>query len=365
MISEILASIDRRARSILVPLSPVLATRLYSGSRQLFLRVLSSEQPRAFKPPTNEQKVLWGIPFRSGLYNAAGMFKNGVGYELSFAQGAGAFLAGTTTALARSGNNKIGISHPFLPYIRSAAASNWLGLPNEGHAAVAQRLSMVKRHNGFPVGASLMMTPGIEGKIGLQELVGGMRLYEQAGVDFIEINESCPNVKHADTSLQALAGRLEYIADEILRRRTRILPVIVKFSMDTRNDDLPTLLDLLFRLGFDGINIGNTSTDYKQAELLIHPTERRAFRWFTQTFGGGVSGRPLQQRSLELATFAVQYIRQNQPTQEFHVIRTGGIMNATDLRLSLESGISLCQWYTGYFEQFARYGHNVYQQMYP
>jgi hypothetical protein len=50
-------------------------------------------------------------------------------------------------------------------------------------------------------------------------------------------------------------------------------------------------------------------------------------------------------------------------TQEFHVIRTGGIESKQDLEDSERAGISLNQWFTGYFENFARYGHNVYKQM--
>ena len=45
------------------------------------------------------------------------------------------------------------------------------------------------------------------------------------------------------------------------------------------------------------------------------------------------------------------------------IIRTGGVATARDLYDSLEAGASLVQWYTGHFEEFARLGHRLYQEM--
>jgi hypothetical protein len=53
-----------------------------------------------------------------------------------------------------------------------------------------------------------------------------------------------------------------------------------------------------------------------------------------------------------------------QPAHEFHVIRTGGISSADDILLSEKSGISLNQWFTGYFEGFAAKGHRLYQMIF-
>lgn len=41
--------------------------------------------------------MMWGIKFRNSLYNSAGMFKNGEGYDLVSKIGAGAYLGGTST----------------------------------------------------------------------------------------------------------------------------------------------------------------------------------------------------------------------------------------------------------------------------
>ena len=198
-----------------------------------------------------------------------------------------------------------------------------------------------------------------------------MNLYEQAGVDFLEINESCPNTEQGNPQEDELANRLQYIKEHFLDRRMftdtdrlREIPVIVKFSNDTEIEQLPALLDILFELGFDGVNFGNTSIDYIKRRELIDPSERRLFDFYTQTFGGGVSGRPLRESSLELASRAVEYLNQGRPSQEFHVTRTGGIETWEDIQKSLDAGISLCQWYTGYFENFSREGHDVYKELF-
>jgi dihydroorotate dehydrogenase len=363
-LAEWIARIDHHIRPAAVSLPPSLVTWAYSQGRTPFLKRFCTDKPPLTVPPLEQQRTLWGIQFRSGLFNAAGVFKNGEGYDTCFRQGAGAYLAGTTTAFARAGNVKNGYARPFVPYPRSHAASNWLGLPNDGHAAVAQRLSELPRYKGFPVLASLMTAPESHGTSALDEVVYGMKLYEQAGVDVLEINESCPNVEHGSTTIEQLAERLDYIARAFLRERRHALPVIVKFSTDTAIDDVPSLLDILLTLGFDGINFGNTSTRYAVHRAFIAQQEQNLYDYFTATFGGGISGKPLANDSLALVQAAAHYLSTHQPRQEFHIIRTGGVSSYADVQQSWQAGASLCQWYTGYFEGFARYGHSVYQHVY-
>ena len=296
--------------------------------------------------------------------NAAGMFKNGECYEMAARQGAGAYLGGTGTWNSRRGNEKDGIYLPFVPYPKSHSASNWLGLPNDGDEVNSQRAKQLERIANTPVGWSVMGSPDFQGEEKLKYLVEGMWLYKKAGVDFLEINESCPNTSHGRPQDDDMANRLRYLKEHFLDQRTRRLPVIVKFSNDIGHEQLPALLDLLFELGYDGVNFGNTSTAYAQRRGRIEPSETRLFDFYAQEFGGGVSGRPLRESSLELAGRAVEYIEAGKPSQEFHVIRTGGIETLDEVQESERAGISLNQWYTGYFENFAKNGHDVYKELF-
>lgn len=369
--TEVLAKADKSVRNLLVTMPPKAVVSMYSSGRKNMLKQIGKEDPNTtYNPPEELARTLWGIRFRSPIFNAAGMFKNGEGYTLVARQGAGAYLAGTTTASPRKGNVKDNIAQPFTPYPRSKAASNWLGLPNDGHRVVAERLTDRVRINGCPIGASVSATPGDEEQVALIELSVGMQLYEKAGVDFLELNESCPNVpshKSDHNSLkldEALIRRCEYIASNFLQKRKKQIPVIVKFSNDTNSAMVPLLMDMMLTLGFDGINFGNTSTSYKLHEPKIHPSEKKLYEYFTSNFGGGLSGKPLLSSSLSLCTAAMEYLQEHPAKHEFHVVRTGGVENPADVLASEQVGISLNQWYTGYFENYSHFGNKIYQKFY-
>ena len=357
-----LAKFERIFRPIVTRLPSKIVVSKYSKGRLDFLAKLKEEIPSVTYTPTKKfSRVLWGLRFKSPIMNSAGMFKNGECYKMVAKQGAAAYLGGTGTWNARKGNEKEGIYLPFVPYPRSHAASNWLGLPNDGDLVNSQRATEIERIAGCPIGWSVMGSPDLDGEEKLKCLVQSMKLYTNAGADFIEINESCPNTHQGKPQDNDLANRLLYVKCNFLNERARKLPVVVKFSNDTEPAQLNALLDLLFEMGFDGVNFGNTSIKYDQRREKISPGERKLYDLFTKTFGGGVSGRPLREVSLELASKAVDYLKAGKPTQEFHVIRTGGIESLDDILASERAGISLNQWYTGYFENFAKYGHDVYR----
>lgn len=360
---ERLAILEGRLRPLLVRLPTAVALRLYSHGRRRFLARLSRRPPRAPFVPAGYERSLWGLRFRSPLFNAAGMWKRGEGAELCHRQGAGAYLAGTTTHKLRTGNRAGSLSQPFAPYPTSGAASNWLGLPNEGHQKVASRIARLRRHEDFPIGVSLAADPG-GGEALMIHLADGLRLYEEAGVDFLEVNESCPNTEEGTGGLGAMEARLGHLAENYLKRRARPLPVIVKLSCDTDAEQVGPVIDQLLELGFDGVNFGNTSTAYSRHRQAIAAGERRLFDVFTERFGGGLSGRPLAEDSLRLVGLAAERVAIRARGREFHVIRTGGVESAEDVRRSLDAGASLCQWYTGYFEAFGRHGHQLYREIY-
>src|SRR3989344_8377215 len=250
-----LANWESKLRSLITRLSPQFVTSKYSSGRLDFLAKLKEDLPsETYVPPEEFSRRLWGISFRVPIMNSAGMFKNGEGYEMVARQGAGAYLGGTGTWNPRRGNEKERIYLPFAPYPKSHSASNWLGLPNDGDEVNSQRAKQLERIADTPLGWSVMGSPDFHGEEKLGYLVQGMRLYGQAGVDFLEINESCPNTAHGRPQDDDMAARLRHVKENFLDQRTRRLPVIVKFSNDTEVEQLPALLDILFELGYDGVN---------------------------------------------------------------------------------------------------------------
>ena len=360
-----LAAWESKLRPLLTRLPAPVAVQLYSQGRRRFVAALARQAPRQVFTPRGHERTFWGVRFRSPLLNAAGMFKNGEGYLLASRQGAGAYLAGTTTHQKRRGNHRRLVDLPFAPYPLSGGASNWLGLPNIGHRAVASRLARQQRTEGCPIGASVAACPdsAVSDDEKLEQLSAALRGYEEAGVDFLEINESCPNTAEDSGGFEEMRSRLKGLSDTFLTHRSRRLPVIVKLSCDTAQSDVEKLVAALVELGYDGVNFGNTSISYRRHRAAIAPSERRLYDYFTRSFGGGISGRPLKTDSLELATAAVAYLRRRPPDHEFHVIRTGGVETAEDVQASLAAGVALCQWYSGYFEAFGQHGHEVYRQL--
>jgi len=366
-IVELLAKSEHRVRPLILKLPPKAATALFSSGRKAFISMLANDKPtERIIIPHEYGKTLWDIKFNSPLFNAAGMFKRGEGYYTVAKQGAGAYLAGTTTKLERKGNVFAGIKHPAAAFPRSAMAVNWMGLPNEGHEIVAERLSRIDKIEGCPIGASIGSDPEQKGIEALNGIIDGFKLYARADVDFIELNESCPNVEHEHSAEtingldKSLVERLEYISQHYISKHNKNIPVIVKFSNDTALELVPAIIILLTTLGFNGVNFGNTSTDYSVLQKNIDKSERDLYNYFTGNIGGGLSGRALKTRSFALASLAARTVERINISQEFHVVRTGGMETSEDIKHSEAAGISLNQWFTGYFDAFARYGHQLY-----
>ena len=366
---NILARLDRNIRPLLTILPSHLFASLYSSTSRWYADLASKDtnlQP--IEVPPELSRTIAGLAFRSPICNAAGMYKYAEGYHKSFLLGAGAFIAGTTTSSVRIGNTKKGISLPFAPYPHSHSASNWLGLPNAGHAAIAKKIQTFPRYKKFPIGASVSADPGMKQELALPLLIEGIAFYIKASVDFIEINESCPNVEgHHQTDLsrldQDLLIRLEVISKQIIQKYNHI-PVFVKFSNDTNINQIPELLQVLIDLGFSGINLGNTSTKYSYYRDKIDKRDLEIYDYFTHTFGGGLSGRILREDSLSLCKSAHQYIQSKQLQKEFAIISTGGIHNGSDISNAIMSGASLTQWYTGYYEQYGKHTYDIYKKIY-
>lgn len=368
MFSILIARFGLWLDPIITRLSPKLAIKIYSSARAYFMQQFYQHKttPITIK---NHSRVLWGLTFNLPLMNSAGMFKNGEGYDVVANQGAGAYVGGTSTYNPREGNTKLGVQHPFISLTKSHVSLNFLGLPNMGDIFLSQHKITTNKKAGCPIGWSVMRSPDYAIDIAMEKLLKSLWLYhDNPEIDFIEINESCPNVEHILSgchidSLDILENRLYYISTNFLNKRKRNLPVILKLSNDLELRQIPKLMDVIFSCKFDGINLGNTSTKYIKL-VTANQYERKLFNYFTQNFGGGIGGSYLRETSLELCSAAVRYAKSINPGYEFHVIRSGGILALQDILDSEEAGISLNQWYTGYFENYIKYGDKLYAHIF-
>lgn len=366
---EKLARLDKVFRERLEILPNHFFISFYSNQKKKFLKQYSIDYVNFELIDFEPKNVrLWDIDFKMPIFNSAGMFKYSEGYYTVAMQGAGAWLAGTYTTKSRVGNIKKGIMHPFLPLPNSHLAINWMGLPNEGIEVAAKKISQIEKFNNTPIGVSISADPGMSSKEVLPNLVEGMKLLEKVNVDFIELNESCPNVSDEHSLVlnkldDELVERMEFISNNYLKFRNKNIPLILKLSNDTDPKLIPTFIDLSIDLGFDGINLGNTSTKYVDYKQNLNSTERKLFNYFTNTYGGGISGRILKDNSKNLCKLASEHLQKKNLSKEFNIIRTGGIENSDDILDSQNIGVKLNQWYTGYFDSFGKYGHNIYKNL--
>jgi dihydroorotate dehydrogenase len=337
--------------------------KLASWGRSHFMhQLINYPTDYNYTPPAQLAQELWGLKFRTGLANSAGMFKNGEGYDLVARLGAGSYIGGTSTANPRLGNLKHGIKLPFISLPKSKVAINFLGLPNLGDDYLAKQTITNNKISDCPIGWSVMRSPDYNEQEGLQNLLQSIHAYYQhPQIDFLEINESCPNIAHGSGNI---ISRLEYIAKNFLPHRKRNFPVIVKLSNDLTISIAIELVTNLVKLGYDGINLGNTSTDYAGICAQLSPSEKTLFNYFSQNFGGGVSGAPLKNKSLNLCAEVANHLVHLAPNHEFHIIRSGGIDSYVDLQQSLAHGVKLNQWYTGFFNNYHIDGEQVYTQLF-
>lgn len=357
MFVEQVAHFEHTFRRFVSLLPAEVQVRVYSAGRKWFLSRLASERPPKYEPTTDLERVLWGVKHQGPLMWAAGVDKAGELYHVSARQGAAAHMVGTTTANARAGNVEY-IKHPFVPFPKSGNALNSLGLPNPGDEVVAGHVRKFYLDPTCPLWASVMASPDKKGEEQLEGLVKGMATYALSGVKVLELNESCPNTSHDHAELES---RLRYVKENFIDRCS--VPVVVKWTVDTPVVDVPRILNMLFDLGYAGVNFGNSSKDREWARAQLNAGEREVFDCFTGRFKFGFTGPALKEKSLALCARTSEYVKAGPPKQEFHVVRTGGIESGKDLRESDQAGVSINQWVTGYWKRFGEDGHRVYKEI--
>jgi len=316
---------------------------LYSASRSRFLSMLSDANLGTVAKAQHPVTVM-GIPFRNDLGNAAGVDKDGSLLNFHHALGAGFAVVGTVLDAPHTGNlwSPLGMRcNPWTPLPQSGGALNSLGLPSKG---IDVALDTIKRFQDevqpeqFPIGLSIMGHPAKEGEAKLRGIVECVR--KATGVvDFIEINESCPNVQHEQGDV---IGRLRLLVEA--RDEAGSTPLLVKLAEIHQPE---TLIPGLLEAGVRGLVATNTQNAYEAYAAKIAKGDARLFRYYTNTHAGGLSGRPI-------AGFAAQQIEQAKQHipkgADFSLVHVGGIESPEDVDRSRKIA-ELREWYTGFFER--------------
>ena len=297
---------------------------------------------RSRRVGAHAQVQAMGLTFPNLLGLAAGFDKNAVGIDALAALGFGHVEIGTVTGQAQPGNPKPRLFR--LPDDR--AVVNRMGFNNDGAEVVAQRLAARARGQrdgtgrrepvlGVNIGKTKVVPDDDECAV-LADYGRSARLLAPYA-HYLVVNVSSPNTPglrnlQAVEKLQPLLEHVRRTADEVTASR---IPLLVKIAPDLSDDDVLAVADLASAIGLDGIIATNTTIS---RDALSTPPDRLA-----AIGAGGLSGRPLTERSLE-----VLRLLRGRVGDELCLIGVGGLTSVEDARARLDAGATLLQGYTAF-----------------
>jgi dihydroorotate dehydrogenase len=264
----------------------------------------------------------FGVHFPGPLGLAAGFDKDATCVEGLAAFGLSHVEVGTITAHPQPGN-----ARPRLFRLgRERALINRMGFNNAGAQAAARRL---RRPRGLPVvvGVNIGKTKVVPEAEAVADYVASAKELAPFA-DYLVVNVSSPNTPglrdlQAVELLRPLLVSVKQVADSTTRRT----PLLVKIAPDLADHDVDAVADLALELGLDGVIATNT-------------TVSRAGVRSTET--GGLSGRPLKARSLQV----LRRLRAR-VGDRLTLISVGGVEDVDDVWERLLAGATLVQGYTG------------------
>ena len=271
---------------------------------------------RPLSPP-GAARTVFGVQFPNPVGLAAGMDKDGRALAAWPALGFGFVEVGTVTRHAQPFNERPRLFR--LP--ADEAIVNRMGFNNAGAAALAERLAKLGRLP-VPLGISLGKSKITPLDDAVADYAESMRLLRPYG-DYFAVNVSSPNTPGL-RSLQD-ADRLRALLSALVGDLAGNRPVLVKIAPDLTDDALGELVDVCLAAGVAGLIATNTTVERPGVDTAE---------------AGGLSGRPLFTRALEVVRFVAK-------ESGLPIIGVGGITRPDDAARMIDAGASLVQLYTG------------------
>ena len=273
----------------------------------------------------------WGLHFPNPIGLAGGFDKNGLALPALAALGFGFLEAGTVTRYSQPGNERPRI----IRFSADNALINRMGFPNDGADEIAARLARLPKP-AIPVGWSIGKSKVTPQEEALEDYLYSLRKLN-AFADFFTANVSSPNTpglrklqdkQPLDQLLHALVEETEHIAEQV--GQTQAKPVLVKISPDLTEGQIDDVIDVCLSRKVRGIIATNTTLTREGLQK-------------STTEIGGLSGRPVYSRSLDVVEYLCKRLDGKLP-----VIGVGGIFGPDDARRMFDVGASFIQIYTGF-----------------
>lgn len=270
-----------------------------------------------------ERKV-FGLTFKNPVGLAAGFDKDAKLYNELSNFGFGFIEIGTLTPKPQAGNPK----KRLFRLQKDEAIINRMGFNNGGVEEAVKRL---KNNKGVLIGGNIgknKVTPN-------EEAVEDYKLCFEAlfpYVDYFVVNVSSPNTPN----LRALQDRepltkLLSTLQKLNAKKETGKPILLKIAPDLTNEQLEDIIAIVAETKIAGVIATNTTIS------------REGLESEDKEEVGGLSGKPLTNRSTEVIRFLAE-----KSNKSFPIIGVGGIHSAKDALEKLEAGADLVQLYTGF-----------------
>jgi dihydroorotate dehydrogenase len=278
----------------------------------------------------DDEVELFGLTFKNRVGLAAGFDKDALIFDEFANFGFGHIEIGTVTPKAQPGNDQPRLFR----LLQDEAILNRMGFNNKGAKAAVERLKERKRKDiviGVNIGKN-KITPNENAFDDYAACLEEM----YAVADYFVVNVSSPNTPGL-RELQDKAPLTEILKNlQILNQNLgNPKPLLLKIAPDLELSQLSDIAEIAFNTQLSGIIATNTTID--RSRLL---TRKRV----TDKLGaGGISGKPLAQKSTEVIRFL-----HTETQGKIPIIGVGGIMSGKDALEKIDAGASLVQLYTGF-----------------
>ena len=277
------------------------------------------------------ERELFGIRFKNPVGLAAGFDKDAKLFNELACFGFGFIEIGTITPKPQKGNPK----QRLFRLIPDEAIINRMGFNNEGVYAAADRL---KKDRKIIIGGNIGKNKKTSNEDALKDyLICHDVLFPY--VDYFVVNVSSPNTP----GLRSLQQKepLKQLLRELMRQNAKLAqlhdltakPILLKIAPDLNEAELRDIIEIVAKTAIDGVIATNTTVDRNDLKSDFLLTEQQ----------GGLSGKPLRQRSTEVIRFLA-----TESGKAFPIIAVGGIHSAEDALEKLEAGADLVQVWTGF-----------------
>jgi len=292
-----------------------------------FLRKIQKKM-FSYDKSTLEREV-FGLKFPNPIGLAAGFDKDAIAIDALANYGFGFIEIGTITPKPQDGNPK----KRLFRLKKDKAIINRMGFNNMGLEEAIKNLK--KRKSNIIIGGNIgknKVTPNAEAVSDYLQSFEALFDF----VDYFVVNVSSPNTPNLRElqEKEPLTSLLKALQEKNSIKDKR-KPILLKIAPDLTDEQLLDIIDIIIATKIDGVIATNTTIERKD---LVEPINR-----IRKIGNGGLSGKPLRERSTEVIRFLAE-----KSNKAFPIIGVGGIHSPKDAIEKLEAGADLIQVFTGF-----------------